>query len=649
MTVRRTIGGLVAGALLLAGCTSTGVSPGPGPSASSSVPAATAVVQQFVQGLADGDVSKVPIVGSPSEAQTDLTTIMRRMDGFRPAVSAEAPVLDAGAGTGTVQLHQKFTFGSGAWSYDSQAALKLVDGAWQVVWAPTIVHPQLSSATQLRHTRTVPPRASIIGARNLALVEDRTVYRVGLDKMHTPAAKLVSSATALAKLVKIDVNSYVARVKAAGPQQFVEAIVLREGDVPAGVQSIPGGMTIIGTMSLGPTSTFARALLGSTGEADAATVKASKGTILAGDRVGISGLQKTYDAQLRGVPGDTVTLVARAAASASPSASASASPSASDSSSPNATSGPLFTKAPVAGKALHITLDMDAQYRAEEVLSKVKGAAAIVILNPSNGAILAAANSPGANGINIATAGQYAPGSTFKIASSLALLRKGYTPASRVNCPATYTVSGRTFKNFDGYPTGFNGTISLADAVANSCNTAFISQVGNVSGQELKDAAASLGVGIDYPAGFQNFFGSVPVAKESVTRAADLIGQGEVLASPMAMAALAASVQSGKTVVPWLVVGRQPKSSAKPLTASEAASLRTLMQGVVNRGSASSLKGLVSGAKTGTAEFTEGGKLKQHAWLIGWKPGLAIAVLVNDGVSGAKTAAPLAKAYLTAS
>ena len=72
----------------------------------------------------------------------------------------------------------------------------------------------------------------------------------------------------------------------------------------------------------------------------------------------------------------------------------------------------LFRADPVAGRPLRLTLDVDRQLTAERLLADVRPASAIVALRPSSGDILAAANGPGTDGYNIATFGQFAPGST---------------------------------------------------------------------------------------------------------------------------------------------------------------------------------------------------------------------------------------------
>ena len=136
--------------------------------------------------------------------------------------------------------------------------------------------------------------------------------------------------------------------------------------------------------------------------------------------------------------------------------------------------------------------------------------------------------------------------------------------------------------------------------------------------------------------------------------AADLIGQGKVLASPMAMASVAASVAAGRTVLPHLLDEYRPEADpAMPLTADEAAAAaRADARGGhrgVGRPSWPGVPGEV-GAKTGTAEYgTPGsdgaapGTLPTHAWMIATRGDLAVAVFVETGVSGSQTRGPAAR------
>jgi cell division protein FtsI/penicillin-binding protein 2 len=271
--------------------------------------------------------------------------------------------------------------------------------------------------------------------------------------------------------------------------------------------------------------------------------------------------------------------------------------------------------------------------------------------------------------------GQYAPGSIFKTVDSLALLRQGATPELQVDCTPTLTVDGKTFQNAEGYPSGSLGKITLRDAYAHSCNTAFIAQRDKVSQAQLQQTAASLGVGVDANTlGAAGFLGSVPADATGTEHAASMIGQGKILMSPLAATVMAASVVKGDRVSPRLVLDAggpgqhatpsvsatagasasatataSPSSPAQPINAAEAGTLRDMMRAVVTSGHAGfllSVPGEPVGAKTGTAEFGSDSPPKTHAWIIGTHGDLAVAVFVEEGGLGATVSGPILTDFL---
>jgi cell division protein FtsI/penicillin-binding protein 2 len=143
--------------------------------------------------------------------------------------------------------------------------------------------------------------------------------------------------------------------------------------------------------------------------------------------------------------------------------------------------------------------------------------------------------------------------------------------------------------------------------------------------------------------------GAVPPAPDLVQRAEDAFGQGQVLASPLGMALVAATVAHGAPVVPQLVAGRptQVLSAATDPDGAALEQVRTMMRAVVTEGTATKLNGLgeVRG-KTGTAEFTDDGT-RAHGWFVGYRGDLAFAVLVVDGGSS-EPAVAVAGRFLSA-
>jgi cell division protein FtsI/penicillin-binding protein 2 len=617
---RRTIASLCGAATLaalLCACTS-------GP------PNPREAAEALARGLAKQDLKGIPAVKGSRIPQADLKRIVEGMGSARAKVTVGD--IDQDDKTATATLKTSWTFKGTDWSYTTPAKLAYEDDAWQVRWSPGIVAPQLTAHERLRLQTAPADRGDILGAGGKGLVIERRVERIGIDKSRIKAAEADGSAKALAKLVDIDVDRYAKAVKAAGPQAFVVALVVRadSGNTlsDAEIASIPGAVQLGTELPLAPTKAFGQPLLGVVGEATAEVIAKSKGSVTAGDLVGLTGLEQRYDSQLRGAPGVTVEAVA------------------------GDKSRELFSSAPRAGKSLATSIDLDLQGSADQILAGVKPASAIVAIRPSSGKIVALASGPGGKGADTAASGHYAPGSTFKLVTALTFLRSGLKPSSIVPCTPTVTVEGRVFKNYSDYPSRAVGKIPLSSAIANSCNTAMIATRGKAPQDKLADAAAALGLGPDLDLGFPAYLGNVPDEAEGTEHAASMIGQGKIQASPLAMAVVAASIAHGSRVTPTLLDDSPTKPAAKaadPLTRGQAKQLQQLFRGVVTGGSAaflSDVPGKPVSAKTGTAEYGSDTPPRTHVWMIATQGDLAVAVFVADGQSGSQTAGPLLERFL---
>lgn len=622
---------LLACALVLTGCSGDEDAPAEqNPSKPpANVPDAVPVVTALAEGLDTAELTQTPFVDSAklAAAQEDLDIIMARTGDIQPAVEFSRMTYGPGDAQATGYVAYTWEIDTSTWEYETAVPLKLTGGKWYVEWSPTIVHPNLTEESRLRVVREMPRRAAIEDSDGIALVEQMTMFQVGLDKGAIGSDQWDASATEIAKLVDIDAEDYKAKVHASGERQFVVARTMRQEEITPDISEVPGSH-VAETERMVPFSpTFAVGLLGTSGPATAEIIEESEGAIQEGDLVGLSGLQARYDEQLRGSPEMRVDLIARAAEEGG--------------SAPEVETEALFTQDASVGSPVKLSMDRGLQERAEEVLSSQEGLAALVVIRPSDGAVLVAANSPSAGEYPQATFGKFAPGSTFKVVSSLAMLRQGMTPSSTVQCPATIEVNGRKIGNYSGYPSAFTGSVTLTEALAHSCNTAFATAGADMTAEELHAAAGSLGMGTDYDVGFPAYFGTVDPSSNNIDMATSMFGQSQITAAPLTMAAVAASVAKGETVIPWLVEGHQAESTADPLTEQEAEQLQGMMRAVVDSGSAQVLKGTMLGAKTGTAEYGEAGKLQTHAWMIAWNEDYAVAAFVEQGESGSATAAPL--------
>ncbi len=308
----------------------------------------------------------------------------------------------------------------------------------------------------------------------------------------------------------------------------------------------------------------------------------------------------------------------------------------------------LTAAAKTEGRPVQTTIDPRIQQAAAKALTGFEGNAAIVAIDPRNGHILAAVNRPG--GFNRALEGRYPPGSTFKVVTAAALLKGGMQPGNLAACPKFARVDGQRFENQGQFDLPSGST--FRDVFAQSCNTYFVNARSRLSDTDLRDAARAFGIEGSWDVGATTYDGSVPVTTSDNDKAAATIGQARVLASPLVMASLAATVKNGTFSQPVLVPDAVKKKYQAPaaLDAEVTGQLRELMRATVTSGSAHALKDL-SGrphAKTGTAEFGSDTPPRTHAWMIGYQgdADLAWSVLLEDGGSGGADAGPVAARFL---
>ncbi|GAA1864743.1 penicillin-binding transpeptidase domain-containing protein [Myceligenerans crystallogenes] len=624
------------------------------------IPPQDEAAERFGTALRTGSFGEIPVFtetsADPAEQHEAVFAGLKEVtEDVDVVVESTTPVKenDDGTATFTAVYAWSWPLADGvSWDYTTEVAFAYPGpegrepGEWRATWSPAVFAPELEAGERLAVERVAAERGEILGAGGETIVEERNVYTVGVDKSRVEEGRWDWTARRLAQLLDFDEaarDDLVARTEAAGNSAFVQAIVIRENDENFDVDALiatPGVLLVPGKRALAPTADFARPILGTTGEATAEIIEKSEGRIAAGDIVGVSGIHAAYDEQLAGTPGLRVT-------AKDPDA--------------GGESRELWSQEAEPGDPVELTLDVELQEAAEKVLVDAgeKSPSAIVAVDGRTGGVLAAASGPGSQGYNTAMLGQYPPGSTFKVASALGMLRNGLTPDSTVECPERIVV-GKEFDNVDGYPAGALGKVPFRTAFAHSCNTAMVGQHERVPQQDLHDAAASLGLGLEPSRlGAAGYLGDVPAeALHEGDHAATFIGQARVLASPLGMATVAASVAGGRTVSPVLVSdaggagdkkadGEQADADAKgTLTEQEAATLRELMKGVVTEGSArEALAGVpgVDGAKTGSAEGNGG---KTNTWMIAVKGDVGVAVFVEDGDFGSTTAGPIMADFL---
>ncbi|MEU2444998.1 penicillin-binding transpeptidase domain-containing protein [Streptomyces althioticus] len=295
------------------------------------------------------------------------------------------------------------------------------------------------------------------------------------------------------------------------------------------------------------------------------------------------------------------------------------------------------------------TLSPSLQALAETEVAKRKRAS-VVVVRPSTGEILAAANS--SRGFNVAFQGSLAPGSTMKVVTSSMLIEKGLASIDKKHpCPKYFSYGGWKFQNLDKFQIK-DGTFRASFAA--SCNTAFISQAPKLEDDDLtKHAQDYFGLGRnDWKVGVSTFDGAVPVQSKA-PMAASLIGQGGVRMNPLNMASVSATVKAGVFHQPYLVSpevdGRQLATAPRTLSADTLAQLRELMSYTATAGTATEAMAGVDGergAKTGSAEVD--GQKKPNGWFTAYRGDLAAAAVVQSAGHGGSTAGPIVASLLKA-
>lgn len=316
------------------------------------------------------------------------------------------------------------------------------------------------------------------------------------------------------------------------------------------------------------------------------------------------------------------------------------------------------------------TFDTNLQQAASNAMGSNKGA--VVILEPSTGKILSMVSKPDFDPNNVkvnwealnsdpesallnrATQGQYAPGSTFKIVTTLEYMRENADYNSYgYNCEGAITYDGVTIPCANNH---VHGQLDLASSFAYSCNASFCNIGLSLDIANYRETAKSLLFNSKLPCDLpysQSKFVLKPSASSS-DRMMTAMGQGQTQVSPYHMALITSAIANGGTLMKPYMVSQvtnytgtlireeKPEKYADLMTSAEAAQLKEYMKGVVDYGSGSVLSGAsyTAAGKTGTAEYTDGDSSKNHSWFTGFtnidNPELAICVIIEESDGGTK-------------
>ncbi len=382
-----------------------------------------------------------------------------------------------------------------------------------------------------------------------------------------------------------------------------------------------------------------------------------------GDLIGWSGLERQYESRLRGDKGVTyyqVDAFGREAGNVEG-------------------HGNIL---PNPGNDIHTTLDVSLQALLESEFKNKKGTA--IVSNPRTGGILAYVSAPDYKPdlftglisnqdwktviadtnrplLNRVTNGTYPPGSIYKMVVGVELLEKRLVTTDwSVFCTGAYEFYDRTFRCWDE---NGHGKINLEQAIVQSCDVYFYQAIQNVDINDLAVRSKQFLHGaqtyIDLPTEMK---GRVPDrqfmnklhGRYGWSKGAMLnlsIGQGEILVTPLQMAAYTNLLATrGKTYPLHLVQKQDIMINAPSIQIRTWALIQDYMELTITqsngtgRRSNPKIPGLRIGGKTGTAENPHG---EPHAWFIAYGEKdddmISITIMIENGGSGGEVAAPMAR------
>lgn len=509
------------------------------------------------------------------------------------------------------------------WQVRSRLHLRLVGKHWRVLWSPAVLNPALGSAGSYSVRYQWPPRAAVLAANGTAISPStpRSVV-IGIEGKYVKNAASLRESLLGAGAQSSEIATALSASE-ANPSGFEAVFTVswsRYEELKASLYPVPG-VFFQAQGGGGSTPPDLVGVVGTLGVITPAELKSLGPPYTKSSTVGQGGIEQTYERQLAGRPKLTISVVA-----------------------PGKKARRLASLPGTPGRPVHTTIDLNAENDAASALTSAPGEAALVAVQASTGKIIAVANT--SQGSDLALDGEQPPGSTMKVITSTALIKKGLTPQSAASCPNTIDVDGEVFHNAEG-----EGPVSnMLGAFTESCNTAYIGlTMANLGYTDLHSAALTYRVGTTLKIGAVAFGGSVPINDGQTDLAASAIGQARVVMSPLDLAMVAADLDTGVVRTPYIAVGSPASSAATAKLPTNLVSyLREMMASVVSSGTAANT-GLPAGtyAKTGTAEYGSGNPLPIDAWLMGFHGDIAFCmVVINSPGEGGPTDGPIVAHFL---
>jgi penicillin-binding protein 2 len=532
---------------------------------------------------------------------------------------------------------------------------------------------RIALENSVRELTQYPVRGTIRDRTGRILVDNRPAFMVSV----IPRQFSLKTRAALVDLLQLPIETIKDKIKERS--SFRPVIIEHDVDYQALINleeeryNLPGVLVEVESKRYYPEGVYSPHIFGYVGEVSAREAQSGK-DFEPGEMIGKSGLEFTYDTNLRGVKGVNFVGVDAEGRDLG-----------------MIDSGRNIE--PIPGMDIYLTLDYSFQQFAESLMVDKRGA--IIALDPRNGKILAFVSKPDFDPRDLAgkippqvwnelqndpdhplfnrvTQSTYPPGSTYKLVAAIAALQENIiTPEWTAYCPGYFRLGNRVIKCWN---TKGHGRINLPQAIRGSCNVYFYqlglkigldiwskySQkffFGKTTGIDLPNENKGLVPTVEY---FNKRYGRIGWTKGNLANLA--IGQGELLVTPLQMAQFAMILANkGVLYTPHITDYLYDKVNntrlyfptktnyVEGISDQTYEFIRTAMFNVVNGGTGgrAAVRGIQVAGKTGTAQNPHG---EDHAWFISFapleNPVIAMAVLIENGGSGGAVAAPIAELCL---
>ena len=573
----------------------------------------------------------------------------------------------------------------GEFTDDLQLSVVEEDGKFRIDWSPNLIFSELGDGL-VRWTSEIPQRGRILDRKGRPLAHQGLISRVGvIPGQVTNEAQMLSELSALIGMPEDQIKR---RYEGGDPtwfmpvkdfpddvgEEFINRIAEIEGAV---LQKWPARVY--------PAGEAAAHVVGYMSEITAEELpELAKRGYEPGDKIGRAGVESYAEQWLAGTRGGELKLINQ----------------------DGSTIRILGSVETEPAMDVVLTLDLDVQTASHQALAEDGGPGSAVVMDPNNGQILAMSSYPSFNPnnfimgisdeewqrlndpeqqplINRATIVGYPTGSVFKlVTASAGMVHFGYNADSQFNCPGSFSLPGSSQTWADWVPGG-QGEMNLHTAILRSCNTVFYEMGAELDEQNenwLPEMSRAFGFGeqtgivelydipgvVPDPEWKSEVIGDFWARGDAVNLA---IGQGYFLATPLQLTKAYAAVTNGGTLwKPYLVMDvvrldgsvvhtTEPEATGElPLTDEQINVLRDAMRAVVHASNGTATQAFtginytVSG-KTGTAETGREGE-EAHGWFGAFTPSdqprITVVTMIEHGVTGSGSAAPVARKIIDA-